>query len=149
MKHKIVASTSELKKRAVAIIESLPLDPVHEVIIREHKKDRSLDQNALYWQWLTIIGGELGESKETAHERYKDIYLVHIYERDDPDYAEMIQSLREVWKHGMKDQAIDLRKKIVALTSTTTANVKQMSEYMTEIERSAADLGIRLPHPED
>lgn len=149
MKNKIVLSSLELKHRAAQIINSLPLDPVHEVIIREHKKDRSADQNSLYWKWLTVIGADLGESKEELHERYKGEYLVNIYERDDPDYAEMLQTLREVYREGMRDEALNLRKKIVALTSTTTATVHQMSEYMTEIDRHAVELGIRLPSPED
>lgn len=149
MTQKIILHTPEHCTRAMLIIKELPLLPVMEVIIREHKKDRSADQNALYWKWLSIIGNELGESKEAVHERYKDAYLVQIYERDDPDYAEMINSLRTVWKQGMKTEAVQLRKRIVALTSTTTATVKQMSEYMTEIERHAATLAIQLPHPED
>lgn len=149
MKTKLTIISLEVKNRAVEIIKGLPLDVVHEVVIREHKKDRSAEQNALYWQWLTIIGNELGESKEDVHERYKDGFLVHIYERDNPEYAEMVQALREVWKHGMRTEAVSLRKKIVALTSTTTATVKQMGEYMTEIERHAASLAIRLPQPEE
>ncbi len=131
------------------MITNLPLSPVQEVITRDYKKDRSLNQNALYFKWLTIIGADLGESKETLHECYKDKFLVNIYTRDEPEYAEMIESLREVWKQGMKKEAIDLRKRIVALTSTTPATVAQMSEYMQNIDREAASLGIRLPHPDD
>lgn len=149
MSQKIILVSVEHKNRAVAIINSLPLAPVMEITIREHKKDRSADQNALYWQWLTIIGNELGESKEDCHERYKDGYLVQIYERDNPEYAEMVQALRTVWSQGMKQEAVYLRKKIVALTSTTTATVAQMGEYLSEIEKHAASLGIRLPFPED
>jgi hypothetical protein len=148
MKQKIIITSTEFKNRAISIIEALPLDVIHDVTIREHKKDRSAEQNALYWQWLTVIGGTLGESKEDIHERYKDKFLVNIYERDDSDYAEMVQALREVWKHGMKVEAVNLRRRIVALTSTTTANVKQMTEYMENIEHDAASLAISLPHPE-
>ena len=149
MKNKIILSSLELKQRASQIILSLPIDPVHEISIKEHKKDRSADQNALYWKWLTVIGAELGESKEDVHERMKDKFLVNIFERDDPDYAEMLQTLREVYKEGMRDEALSLRKRIVALTSTTTATVKQMTEYMTCLEHDAATLAIRLPFPEN
>jgi hypothetical protein len=149
MKTTIILSSAELKRRAVAVIETLPLDgPVHEVVIRPYKKNRSLEQNAFYWDILTIIGNALGESKEAVAERYKDKFLVQIYERDDPEYAEMVQSLREVWKQGMKKEAVNLRKRIVSFTSTTSANVSQMAEYLTNIERDAASLGIRLPFNE-
>lgn len=149
MKQSIIISSEELRNRASAILAALPLTPVHEVVIREHKKNRSLDQNALYWEWLTIIGNALGEQKEDVAESMKDKFLVQIYERDDTDYAEMVQSLRAIWLQGMKTEAVSLRKRIVALTSTTTANVKQMTEYLGCIEMSAAELGIKLPFPED
>jgi hypothetical protein len=149
MKTKITITSTEYKKRAIAVILALPLDPIHEVSIKEYKKDRSAEQNALLWKWYTIIGNALGESKETIHERMKDKYLVNIYERDNEDYAEMVQALREVWKHGMKNEAVALRKRIVALTSTTTATVHQMSEYMNAIEMDAAELAIRLPSKDD
>jgi hypothetical protein len=148
VKQSIVIISEEHRNRVLAIIKALPLDPKHEVAIREKVKDRSADQNALYWKWLTVIGNDLGESKEDVHERYKDKFLVHIYERDNPDYAEMVQALRAIWSQGMKAEAVSLRKKIVALTSTTTATVKQMTEYMTEIERDAAKLAIKLPFHE-
>lgn len=149
MNQKVVLVSEAHKTRIMLMIEGLPLEPLHEIIIREHKKDRSAEQNAIYWKWLTVIANELGETKEALHEHYKDRFLVQIYERDNEEYAEMIQSLRDVWKSGMKKEAVDLRKKIVALTSTTTATVKQMTEYLHCIEMRSAELAIRLPFPED
>lgn len=148
MTQKIVINSEEVRNRALTIIKGLPLSPVVEVIIREYKKDRSLEQNALYWKWLTIIGADLGESKEDLHERYKGKFLVHIFERDDPDYAEMVHTLRNLYEQGFKTESVYLHKKIVSLTSTTAATVKQMSEYMDNIEHNAADMGISLPLPE-
>jgi hypothetical protein len=149
MKQKIIISSTELKKRAITIIEALPLDVIHSVEIKEHKRNRSAEQNSLLWKWMTIIGAELGESKEAVHERYKNQFLVNIYERDDPEYSAMIQALRDVWRHGLHAEAAGLRKKIVALTSTTGATVKQMTEYLENIEHDAASLAIKLPFPED
>jgi len=149
MKQDITITTEEHRQQALATIRDLPLAPVHKISIREYKKDRSASQNRLYWQWLTVIGDGLGEPKEEVAERYKDKFLVNIYERDNPDYAEMIQSLRSIWQQGMKAEAVNLRKKIVALTSTTTATVSQMAELLTSIEHDAVSLNICLPHPED
>jgi hypothetical protein len=151
VKHKLIINSEGVRNRAIEIIKTIPYSTsvVHEVVIQEHKKNRSLEMNALYWQWLTIIGNELGESKEECHERYKSDFLVHIYERDDPEYSATIEAIREVWRHGLKAEAAGLRKKIVSLTSTTGATVKQMSEYLHCIEMSAAKMAIRLPFPED
>jgi hypothetical protein len=77
VKQSIVIISEEHRNRALEIIKALPLDPKHEVAIREKVKNRSLDQSALYWKWLTVIGNDLGESKEDVHERYKDKFLVH------------------------------------------------------------------------
>jgi hypothetical protein len=101
------------------------------------------------WLWNTIIGAELGESKEDVHERNKRRFLVPIYERDDPEYAAMIEAVREVHRHGMKAQAETMAKKITVLTSTTKATVDQLTEFLNEIERDAASLGIMLPRPDD
>jgi len=149
VKGKFIIRSEEHRQGAIEAIRSLELDPVHELVIRPYHKDRSAEQNSLYWKWLTVIGDHLGEPKDALHETYKDRWLVSIYERDNPDYAEMIQALRAVWHKGMKTEAVNLRKKVVAMTSTTTATVKQMNEYMTSIERHAAELGVRLPFPED
>jgi hypothetical protein len=146
----VVLKSEELRRRAQEVISALSLDPVvWEVVIRPHKKNRSLDANACYWKWLTVIGADLGESKDELHNRFKEKWLVSIYERDDADFAEMLQSLRAVYRQGMKTEALALRKRIIALTSTTTATVAQMSEYMQSIEHFAAETGIRLPFPEE
>jgi hypothetical protein len=149
LKQRLTLISEEVRKRAIVILQSLPLDPCHDLLIQEHKKDISAEQRALYFVWMGIIGGSLGESKEEMHERYKDRFLVNIYERDDEDYAEMIQALRNVYTKGMKQEALALRKRIVALTSITVASSKQMSELMTLIEHDAASLAIRLPFPEE
>lgn len=145
---KLIINSNEIKSRALYIINNLDIDKPKEVLIHEYKADRSASQNSLMWKWLTIIGSELGESKDDVHERYKGKFLVHIYERDDIEYAETISSLRKLY---LQDKAVgaDLFKKVVKLTSTTRANVKQMTEYLNDIELDARSLNINLPHPED
>jgi hypothetical protein len=146
----IILKDESLRRRVLEVVGAIALDgPLMEVVVREHKKNRSLDANALYWKWLTVIGAELGESKDELHERFKEKWLVSIYERDDPDFADMLQSLRAVYRQGMRTEALALRKRIVVLTSTTTATVAQMAEYMQSVEHFAAETGIRLPFPEE
>jgi len=146
---KINIVSEEHRRRVIRIIECLPLVPIAEVVIKEHKKDRSAEQNSLYWKWITIIADSLGETKEQLHEIYKDRFLVQIYERDDPEFSEMISSLRAIYRQGMKVEALALRKRIVALTSTTTATVAQFTEYLDDIQKDANSLSIRLPSLED
>lgn len=120
-----------------------------EILIREPSKDRSLLQNQLYWMWVTIIADELGHTKEEIHEDLKKRLLCPIFERDEPGYAEMINSVRKIYTQGFKQDAIKLHEHIVRLTSTTSATVSQFTEYLKEIERDMVGKGIILPHPED
>jgi hypothetical protein len=148
MKRFVLRST-EVVQAARNFLASLPLEPIQELIVRDAKKDRTAAQNSLYWHWLTIIASELGSTKEDQHTYYKKHILVHIYERDDADYAEMIESVRRVHRQGNIKDAKHLADMIVRLTSTTDASVKQFTEYLNELEKDAFEKGITLPHPED
>lgn len=143
MKQTIILKTPEDVKKATAVFAHLKLDVPMEVIIREHKKDRSAAQSRLYWLWLTLIANELGYIKEELHEEYKRKYLIGIFIRDDEDFAKMITTIK-----GLSNDEW-LRKQVVALVSTTRANVQQFTEYLQAIEMAAADMGIVLPHPDD
>ena len=149
MKHTFILRNLDVKKTAANMVFEMPVEPLHECIVRPHKKDRSVAQNALLWMWYTIIAGELGETKEEIHNIYKGKILVHIYERDDVEYAAMVEAVREVHRKGMKVEAKRLADAIVDLTSTTRANVDQFTEYLNDIEKDAISKGIALPHPED
>lgn len=128
------------KTAAQAVIEMLPVDPTYEVVIREHKRNRSLDANALMWKWLTVLSAHTGHSKDELHQICKLRYLVPILERDDPDFAAMSAKVREA---GLMTTVAD------KLVSTTHLNTKQFTEYMNEIEARAAAIGVVLPHPDD
>lgn len=149
MKKTVIVRTEELRARVFHLISSIPLDVAHEVIIKPFKESRSLRQNSLYWKWITIIAADLGDTKEDRHLDYKKRFLVPIFIRDDPDYAEMVEAVRNVWRSGMKDQARLLEKVIIKRTSTTDANTAQMAEYMRDIDMEASGLGIYLLRPDD
>jgi len=146
MNHKIICRTPELIARAGAIVAALPVDPVHEVVIKEKGKSRTRDQDGLYFTWCGIIGAELGYSKDEAHEEMKRLFLVPILVRDDAEYAEMWRDVEQVWDDCRKDR---LRRWVARETSITRLKVKQMAELMTEVNRFAIGMAIYLPHPED
>lgn len=89
------------------------------------KSTRSLNQNALYWEWVTICAEYCGNTKQEMHEIFKDLF-------------------------GIRIEARDLQgnpKRVIKSTSTYTKG--EMVGYMFDIEQEAAKLGILLPHPED
>ena len=142
MKQTIVVSSEELKNRAIAIVLNLPVDEPHDVAIKPHKADRSTLQNSYYWRVLTIIGSDLGMTKDEMHDVYKEKFLVPIFTRDDEGYAEMVDAIKD------SDRQDVLTREMLRLTSTTQCTVKQMSELIDDIQHHAASLGIRLPAPE-
>lgn len=98
-----------------------------EVIVRKWRKQRSHPQNSMYWQWLTIIGDELGYTKDEMHD-----------------------TLREKFLPWTEVEVCGVRRKRLTSTSDPAFTTAMMTEYLNHIDRFAAqELGILLPHPED
>ena len=91
-----------------------------EVVIKPYKRNRSQEQNRLYWKWVDIIGKELGYEKDEMH----DILVFKFL--------------------GMVEKEID-GKKFEQLAETKKLKVGEMSDYLNSIERWVGELGIRLP----
>ena len=129
----------QMRSRIGAFLESVNADPAVQVDIKPFKRNRSVSQNALYFQHVTDIGNELGNTKDEQHKLLKEMYLVPILVRDEPDVERMAQIL---------EQTHDLNK-LAAVLSTTHLNVQQFSEYITDVHGFAAELGIALRMPGD
>lgn len=149
---RIVAWNKERLNQAIRILSNWghvsEKDQV-EVLIRPYKRNRSREQNSLYWKWLTVIETETGQDRESLHEHYKGKFLARILVRDDPKYAEMSHRVKAVRNDGHHEIADQMRAHIMFMTSTSVLNTKQFSEYMDMIEKDAAETGITLPQPED
>jgi len=146
MKATFIIVNKEAREGALKAISALHPSEPHEVIIRPKKANRSLAANALMWQWLTILAGDTGHTKEELHEQMKRKHLIPIFRRDDPDYAEMIQCIQGLRGHAKYEATA---KQIERLTSTTRCSVAQFTEYLNAVEATALDMGCVLPHPED
>ena len=58
-KKTFIIRSDSIIDRLTAFLKSQPKKPFIEVIVQEYKKDRSLEQNQLYWRWITVISNEL------------------------------------------------------------------------------------------
>ena len=144
MKHNLIIASEQIRNRAELIVSGLPVDGSIEVVVRPYKVNRSALQNSFYWRIITIIGNEIGNTKDEQHDIYKGMFLIPIFVRDDPGFAEMWTTINNSGKERKM-----LIKEVLKLTSTTQASVKQMAEYLDDCCHHAAVLGIRLPAPED
>ncbi len=59
MKHTFTIQNQRIKDNAIAAVSAVPLDPLHEIIIRAVKSIRSLEQNAKMWAMLTDISKQV------------------------------------------------------------------------------------------
>ena len=100
-------------------------DGYYRLKIDKWKDSRSLDQNSLYWKWLSIIGEDLGYYKEEIHE-------------------EMIRMFAPTYTM----RGLDGKPKQKKLT-TSKMKVNQMAEFMQRVDQFAAEQGIILPRPDD
>ena len=110
---------------------------------------RRVAQNRLMWMWYTDLEntGQVevaGVTKEEWHEFMKKEFFVAIYERDNQDFAEMMETLRDVYRAGLTNESDNLFRHIVRETSTTKATVKQFCEYLNGIERWCHVRGVVL-----
>lgn len=149
MKKTVILTGPDQRAQAKRLIEFLPEDgPLHRVTIEPAEDTRSARQNRYYWgPVVTIMSAELGVTKEELHRDHKYRFLVPIYIRDIPSFAEMIEAVKQV-RRDNPTLADTLRKGIVNETSTTTASVKQMAEFITAVKNHANGLGIKLPAEE-
>lgn len=124
---KFILRNDQILNNAVDALYALELDEdkPQEMVIKDHKKIRSLEANALYWSWLRIIMKETGDSTKALHAFYGDEFLP-------------------------KEEVMVFGKKVLEIKSTTDLKVKEFTEYLKQVEAHAASfLGINLPHPGD
>ena len=93
--------------------------------IKDDKDSRSVKQNRLYWEWINVIGNELGYTKAETHILFRDKFL---------GYNELTT------KKGAT---------IKELKSTTKLKVGEMKDYLEQIDIFVSEYGIMLPRPED
>jgi len=150
MKSTAIILRSDLDaQRAVSLINNLPHDGKVQIVIGNATQKRSTAQKGLYFLWAGVLAGELGNDKESQHLDLKRRFLLPIYEQSDEGFAEMIDSVRDVWKSGQRLKAERLLLKVASLASTNDATVEQMTQYLTDVEHWAISTGIILPKPED
>lgn len=119
------------------------------VTIKPQSTKRSLNQNALYWEWMQEIQNKTGQDKEDCHFEFKKKFLIHILRRDDEEYAEMCHAITML-KQSESEQYEAVANGVIRETSTTRLSTKQFSEYMGLIQAYATkELGVFLKSPDD
>ena len=99
----------------------------YELVLRVHRKARSTEQNKRYWAIVQEIAAHRVEGQrfapESWHEYFKGLFIGK-------------EEIKMPWGETYNRPI-----------STTTLDVVQFSEYMTQIEVWAAERGILLGEP--
>ena len=143
-----IRKEDEIQPCLAWIKELLNLHGPLEVTVSTEGQGRSIKQHRLLWLWNTELGNHMGLRKDEVHELLKRKFAIRIFTRDDQDYAEMNAAAQTVRKQSIENYEA-LAKQITKLTSTTDFKMGQMSEYLSDIEHYAAEVGATLTFPED
>lgn len=142
-KERVITLVSEVQRGTLlALLPNLPIDPSKpiEVVIREKKKVRKLDQNALYWvgplrdiseqAWLD--GKQF--SAETWAFFFKKEFLP---EDDDQDIAILAKDGYQKWDFTPDGERF-------LSGSSTQLTVFGFSQYLEKIMAFGANLGVKF-----
>ena len=114
------------KQAPVEYIQNLDATKIQYVVeVKRVRKQRSHDQNGLYWMWLSCLSAETGNDKEDLHTYFREYFLGYA---DKKMFGDTIRKVR----------------------STSDLDTKQFTDYLEKIKTwSSRELGIALPDPHE
>ena len=121
---RFIIKNNQVLENCIKAIKDIKPEDNMQVEIKPYVAKRSLDQNALYHMWLTVIADYTGYTKDEMHDVMRARYL--------PLNFRVVDGI-----------------KLNELTSTTKLTTKQFGDYMREIEAFAVENDIKLPYPEE
>lgn len=123
-KHTYLLRDERIRNNCITEIMAAPLLPKKPqmVWLSSYKSARSIQQNALYWKWISIIADHIGVTKDFMHKE-SAIRLLgpESYTVDGVEYT------------GAK--------------STSSLSVNEFTEYLNEVYLAGVTLGLNLPKP--
>lgn len=134
--------------------ESFRDGKTYEVLLKEHRKRRSLDANAFFWKICDEIAEKLLTTKDEVYIHY--IKMVGVF-RDFHLSHEEAETFRTAWGMlgtGWKTEIVDYQSNgndlvIRAYYGSSTYNTKQMSRIIEAAVEDAKALGIETLTPDE
>lgn len=134
---KFILRDKNVLESFLAMARNLPVDAARplEVVVREYKAQRSLDQNNLYYALLTEISQQAWiegrqYSVEVLHEYMKRSLLP-----EDNNEPEDVRDGYAKWEFDPAGER-------VLVGSTTMLTVRGMNKYITGVEAFGSSLGV-------
>lgn len=118
-------------------------DELIDVVIREHKKDRSLAQNRLSHLWYKERAEYFGTTPEYEHRFCKLRYGCPLLMAEDEDFARLYHQVIESLDYEDRIKAMKI------FSVTRVMKTKTMAQYLTHIEMDSVKHGVPLTKPAD
>ena len=132
--------------RALYLIESLSLIPVHVVEIREHKEDRSGAQNRLSHLWYKAAADQLKDETAEQKRAFCKLTLGVPIRRENEKFREVYD---RVIRPLTYEQKLEIMVVPIDFPVTRDMGVKEMARYLEAMEIFFSGIGVDLPRPED
>ncbi len=131
-----------------------PEGNIVEVVIREHKKDRSGSQRRLGHMWHGQVADQVGVEPSVIRNRIMFKLAIPIFYRDNIVVngvysADTIDVIRNMKTQGMVMEYEQMMMSFAANITTSSFNVKQNSEFLKNYENYAASQGWHLTVPDE
>ena len=141
MKRTFIILNEKIRALAAKVVSDV--DFGHEVIIREHKEDRSNAQNRISHMWYGEIAAIIGGTAEEVKRECKLLYGCPILIADNETFAEAYKRTVSVLPYEDRLEAMRY------MDVTSIMSVTEMSKYLDEIDKTYSAMGFYLSHPED
>lgn len=126
-----------------------------DIIIHKHREARSLDQNALYWVYVTEIAHAIGRSIAYTHNHFIAHYgypffvsgkiAMVVLPDDNPDEIMESETFHvKPTSQVKKGRDGTMYRTYIVMRGSSTYNTQEMSRLIDGAEREAQNLGIHL-----
>jgi hypothetical protein len=137
----ITMSSNEDRDRLFKMLSEIDLEYPVDVQIKKAKKDRTLQQNRMMWQWWRDAE-EQGDMKAWEYRAYCKLHFgVRILQRDSLEYREKYQRIIRPMAY---EQKLELMVEPFDFPVTSAMTVKQHSEFLDKTAQHLRELGIHL-----
>lgn len=134
-------NNNEDRDRLFKMLSEIDLEYPVDVQIKKAKKDRTLQQNRMMWQWWRDAE-EQGDMKSWEYRAHCKLHFgVRILQRDSPEYREKYQRIIRPMAY---EQKLELMVEPFDFPVTSAMTVKQHSEFLDKTAQHLRELGINL-----
>ena len=128
---RFILHSDKHKEACCNFIKTVPLEILHEVVIREHHKGRTTEQNARLWALLQLVADNIHDDRGAMHGREFWGYKLRC------EWGYVVGTCQMKVGGVMVDAPMP--------KSSTKMDTAEMSEYQEKIINLLIENGVELP----